>query len=400
MTPEIVFVTPWYGHFAGGAEVAARTYARELHSRGYAVEVLTTCCINPFESWWKNVLKPGVDVIDQIPVRRFTANTQGEDAYHRLNRLAIGGTRLTLQQQREMMACSIGSDSLIEYASGSVSNAVIIALPYVQGLAYALVRNLEKRVHLMPCLHDEAQSRWSTTGEMFAASKGVLYLTEAEKTVAIQAWGHKAGRRLVESPVVGLGVELDPAMQEVLKKPHGADPVLEKYQLSTPYYVYMGRKDIGKNILTLVRYFNRYLKEGGKANLVFMGGGDHQLIPDKEDFKDLGFVPEADKLKLLSLSSGLINLSANESFSIVLMEAWLCGVPVIANSECAVTSFHCRKSGGGFAVSGSDEFLRALNQLNNSRLGRKMSRQGKKYVRQNYSWNQVIDRLIRGTGLG
>ena len=400
MTADIVFVTPWYGHFAGGAEVAARTFARELHSRGYAVEVLTTCCKNPFESWWKNVLKPGVEVIDHIPVRRFAANTRGEDTYHRLNRLAIEGTRLTPQQQREMMGCSIGSDALIEYARTAFSNALIIALPYVQGLAYALVRNLEKRVHLMPCLHDEAQSRWSTTGEMLAASKGVLYLTEAEKTVAIQAWGHKVGRRLVESPVVGLGVELNLAMQEVVKNTHAADPVLKKYQLSTPYYVYMGRKDIGKNILTLVRYFNRFLQEGGKANLVFMGGGDHQLIPKEEGFKDLGYVPETDKLKLLSLSSGLINLSANESFSIVLMEAWLCGVPVIANAACAVTSFHCRKSGGGFAVSGKDEFLGALNQLNAGRLGRKMSRQGQNYVRQTYSWNRVIDRLIRGTGLG
>ena len=399
MTPDIVFATPWYGHFAGGAEVAARTYARELHLRGYAVEVLTTCCLNPFESWWKNVLKPGVDVVDDIPVRRFEVNPGGEDTYHRLNRLVIGGTRLTPQQQREMIKCSINSDALVEYACKALVDTRIIALPYVQGLAHALVCGLENRVHLMPCLHDEAQSRWSTTGEMFAASKGVLYLTEAEKSVAIRAWGHKAGRMLVESPVVGLGVELNQSMQNDLKDTNGAEPLLKKYQLSTPYYIYMGRKDAGKNILTLVRYFNQYRKAGGAADLVFIGGGDPQLIPEENGFKDLGFVPEGDKIKLLTLSSGLINLSVNESFSIAIMEAWLCDVPVVVAGECAVTASHCQKSGGGLAVSSSDEFTRALNKLGNNQIGRKMSRNGKNYVRQSYSWNQVIDRFVKGTDL-
>lgn len=399
MNPEIVFVTPWYGHFAGGAEVAARTYARELRLRGFTVEVLTTCCLNPFESWWNNVVKPGVDVIDHIPVRRFAVNSQGEDAYHRLNHLIIRGTRLTPEQQREMMGCSINSDTLIDYAHKALSDALIVALPYVQGLVYSLVCRLAKRVHLMPCLHDETQSRWSTTGDMFAASKGVLYLTEAEKSVAIQAWGNEVGRKLVESPVVGLGVELTQTMQDALNDCKGADSLLKRYQLSTPYYIYMGRKDAGKNILTLVRYFNRYLQEGGQAKLVFIGGGDPQLIPKDKGFKDLGFVPEADKIELLSLSSGLINLSMNESFSIAIMEAWLCGVPVVTATGCAVTTSHCHKSGGGFTVSSSEEFIGALNTLSNCQMGDKMSRNGRNYVQQTYSWNRVIDRFIKGTGL-
>ena len=399
MTPQIVFVTPWYGHFAGGAEVAARTYARELHARGYAVEVLTTCCLNPFESWWKNVVKPGVEVIEHIPVRRFAVNTEGEDTYHRLNHMVVKGVRLTPEQQQEMLNCSIRSDTLIDYVRHALADALIVALPYVQGLAYTLACHLPKRVHLMPCLHDEEQSRWSTTGEMLAASRGVLYLTEAEKSVAIRAWGRKVGRKLVESPVVGLGVELTRAMQDTLNDPSDRGALLKRHQLSTPYFIYMGRKDAGKNILTLVRYFKQYLQGGGQARLVFIGGGDPGLVPKEEGLIDLGFVPEAEKIKLLSLSSGLINLSLNESFSIAIMEAWLCGVPVVTAGECAVTAAHCHKSGGGFSVSSGDEFTRALNRLSDPQLARELSRNGRRYVRQTYSWNRVIDRFVKGAGL-
>ena len=196
MNPDIVFVTPWFGRFAGGAEVAARTFAHELHLRGYTAEILTTCCLNPFESWWKNVATPGVEIVDSIPIRRFAVNTKGEDTYHRLNRRVIKGERLQPAEQREMLESGINSDALVDYAGKELSQTLIIALPYIQGLSYSLTCNLKYRVHLMPCLHDEAQAHWSTTGEMFSAAKGILYLTEAEKSVAIKAWGSKVGRLL------------------------------------------------------------------------------------------------------------------------------------------------------------------------------------------------------------
>ena len=46
----------------------------------------------------------------------------------------------------------------------------------------------------------------------------------------------------------------------------------------------------------------------------------------------------------------MVNPSAYESFSLVLLEAWTLGIPVLVNASCAATMEHCRASGGGPVV--------------------------------------------------
>ena len=43
----------------------------------------------------------------------------------------------------------------------------------------------------------------------------------------------------------------------------------------------------------------------------------------------------------------MVNPSAYESFSLVLLESWSLGVPVLVNASCAATMEHCERSGGG-----------------------------------------------------
>ena len=130
--------------------------------------------------------------------------------------------------------------------------------------------------------------------------------------------------------------------------------------------------------------------------MIFLGGGDTNLVPKEEWFIDLGFISEEDKYSILSQSLGLINLSEKESFSIVIMEAWLCGVPVIDSGNCAVTTAHCRKCEGGIPISNSDEFLSALKMLEDPVKRESLATLGKRYTIYNYSWDKVLDRFVRG----
>ena len=41
------------------------------------------------------------------------------------------------------------------------------------------------------------------------------------------------------------------------------------------------------------------------------------------------------------------SLRSLESFSIVIMESWLCGTPILVNAHCPVTVEHCQNSQGG-----------------------------------------------------
>ncbi len=393
---DVVFVTPWYGHFAGGAEAAARSFAEQLARRGWNVEVLTTCCRDPYSSWWQNTLPEGIEQLNGVTIRRFPVNADGEHIFHQLNSKNITTGLTDETEQLAFVNHSINSDALIEYATQHTAGQLVIALPYTQGLVYSLVQALAGHVCVMSCLHDEPQLYWSTTGNMLASSRRVFFLTEEEKSLAIRHYGVSAGRRLVESPVVGVGCELPDGIEQLLGDEQQVDSLVEELDLPPHYFVYLGRKDVGKNVPQLVQNFRTYLAQGGRAHLLFLGGGMAELVPNDIGMRDLGYLPEDQKFAILSRSLGLINLSENESFSLAIMEAWLCNVPVVVSANCEITAAHCLKSGGGVAVTSQTEFVTMLRTLESDVLRRAMGTAGNYYTKQHYSWDSVIDRLLRG----
>lgn len=394
---SITFVTPWYGNFAGGAEVAARTLAEQLSKRGFDVQVLTTCCRSPFDNWWQNTLPASVEKINGVIVRRFPVKQEGEHLYHEVNYRIIHNMEVDEKFQRQFIENSINSQALVDYAKANTDGHLVIGLPYTQGLIYSLIQSLEGRAGIMPCFHNEPQFKWSTTAEMLAGSRNIFFLTEEEKTLAIKYYGQTIGRKLVQSPVIGVGVELPIDIDTIQKtKSFLLKDIKQLYNIPDNFFVYVGRKDIGKNVLTLIDYFKNYQSHGGDATLVFLGGGDVNLVPTNKGFLDLGFVPEEDKYLVISQALGLINLSQNESFSLVLMEAWLCEVPVIVHRNGEVTSAHCQKSHGGIAISSSEEFEAALEILSSGDKGKLFAKSGKRYVQSKYSWDYVINNFLRG----
>lgn len=393
---DVIFVTPWYGHFAGGAEAAARSFAEHLARRGWNVEVLTTCCRDPYSSWWKNDLPAGPELLNGVTVRRFPVNTEGEHIFHQLCAKSNTTGLFDEGEQKAFVTHSINSDALVEYAAEHASGKLVIALPYTQGLVYSLVTALSGQVCLMSCLHDEPQMYWSTTGALLDASRRIFFLTEEEKDLAIRHFGKAVGRRLVESPVVGVGTELPAGIEELLADEEQVDAVIEDLELPSKYFVYLGRKDVGKNVPQLVQNFRTYRAQGGQAHLLFLGGGVAELVPHDIGMRDLGYLPEDQKFAILSRALGLINLSENESFSLAIMEAWLCGVPVVVSANCEITAAHCLNSGGGVAVSSQTEFVTILRTIESPSLRHAMGVAGRRYTRKHYSWESVLDRLLRG----
>ncbi|CAK9086091.1 Glycosyltransferase 1 domain-containing protein 1 [Durusdinium trenchii] len=397
---DVIFVTPWYGHFAGGAEAAARSFAEHLARRGWNVEVLTTCCRDPYSSWWKSDLPEGSEVVNGVTVRRFPVNPEGEHIFHQLNAKNTASGLFDEAEQKAYVTHSINSDALVKYAAEHAHDKLIVALPYTQGVVYSLVTALPGQVCVMSCLHDEPQMYWSTTGTLLDSSRRIFFLTEEEKDLAIRHYGRAVGRRLVESPVVGVGTELPAGIDELLADEEQVDSIIEDLNLPSKFFVYLGRKDVGKNVPQLVQYFRTYRAQGGQAHLLFLGGGVAELVPHDVGMRDLGYLPEDQKFAILSRALGLINLSENESFSLAIMEAWLCGVPVVVSANCEITAAHCLHSGGGVAVSTPTEFVTMLRTLESDSLRHAMGAAGRRYTRKHYSWDSVLDRLLRGAARG
>src|SRR5882672_1949523 len=125
---SITFVTPWYGRFAGGAEVAARSFAEQLVRRGLPVQILTTCCRSPFESWWRDTLPPGVEDMNGVRVHRFPVNATGEGLYQEVMDRIVHGLDVDDRQQRQIVYNSINSDALVEYARTSTAGHLVIGM--------------------------------------------------------------------------------------------------------------------------------------------------------------------------------------------------------------------------------------------------------------------------------
>jgi glycosyltransferase involved in cell wall biosynthesis len=272
-----------------------------------------------------------------------------------------------------------------EYVDGDFE---IIALPYFHGLTNSVINEYPGKVSLVPCFHDEPQFYWGTTEKILRHAKLIFFNSAAEKQMTIREYGHRVGRRVVESVVTGVGVELPISVADETDIPE---------QLPERFFVYAGRKEVGKNVPLLCQWFTSYIENSRRdTKLVFIGGGDNALIPASDQFVDLGFVSEAKKQHVIRRSLGVINLSENESFSIVIMEAWLLGVPVVVSAECAVTRDHVRTCNGGLFIASGDEFDLALGYLEDHEEARKLlAAQGKQYVAREFSFDAVLARYLR-----
>jgi len=88
--------------------------------------------------------------------------------------------------------------------------------------------------------------------------------------------------------------------------------------------------------------------------------------------------------------------SPYESLSILALEAFAVGTPVLVNARSEVLVEHCRRSNAGLYYADRDEFVECLRlMMLDDRLRRAMGRNGKEYVRRNYRWDLVISKYER-----
>ena len=74
-------------------------------------------------------------------------------------------------------------------------------------------------------------------------------------------------------------------------------------------------------------------------------------------------VDEADKWDIVRDALVAVSPSALESFSLVVVEAWVDRVPVLVNGACGPTREHCERSGGGLWFTSYPEFEAVLDRL-------------------------------------
>ena len=395
--PDIYFVCPWFGIFAGGAERAARTLAIELQRRGWKIEILTTCSSDLLGDWSENGFDPGLEFHDGLSIRRFEVNTGRMDRYRNAVHEWATGRPVSETSMYDFFRCGISSQALVDYVGGIPNLIPIVAIPYFHSLTFETIEAYPGRIDLFGCFHDEPQFKWAPVSDMLRSARRILLMAEEEKDLVINTYGRSLGRNLVESPIVGMGVELPAGDLELLDSPERLNDLRKRLGIGEQFFLTVGRKDSGKGLEQLLRWYSEFASRGPRKAppLVFLGPGAKDAIPSKEHFIDLGFVSEAEKVALMEGAAATINLSTNEAFSLVLMESWLAGTPVVVSADCPVTAGHCNRSGGGLAVGDSGGFRAALSTFLDPELQRIAGACGRDYVTSQFNWDRVTDRFAR-----
>jgi glycosyltransferase involved in cell wall biosynthesis len=139
----------------------------------------------------------------------------------------------------------------------------------------------------------------------------------------------------------------EPAPAEIVAE------VRKRHGLVRPYVLTVGTLEPRKDLLTILRAFDRLEQKGIEHDLVVIGGRgwrDQKLVRALEEraavtrVRWLGYVTESDLVALYSGAALFVLASTLEGFGLPVLEAMACGTPVIASDVPAL-----REVGGDVA---------------------------------------------------
>lgn len=363
----------------GGAELHARYIAEHLANHA-EVEVLTTCARDYVS--WRNEFDPGEDRVGNLLVRRFPVR-------HPRDPLIFDRWSHRVFEHRHSVAHELAwlesegptSPQLIRHLRRNASTYdFFLFFSYRYAHAYHGCRAVGPRAVLVPTAERDPAIGLSIFGPIFRGVRGIMYNSFEERAM-IQA---VAGNSKVRHTVVGVGSEIPSNID--------ADRFRQKFDIQQPFIVYIGRLDENKGCPELFQFFRNYASRvSGSLQLVLIGRSILQ-IPSHPRIRQLGFVSDQDKFDALAAAHALVMPSKFESLSMVALEAWAMGRPVLANGSCDVLQGQCIRSKAGLYYKNYEEFAETLHALETNRpLHTALSVNGSEYFQRHYSW-PVIER--------
>jgi glycosyltransferase involved in cell wall biosynthesis len=379
-------VSPRYGaEVVGGAERLARMLAQSLHGAGWQVEVLTTRARNA--ATWRNAEPAGASVDDGVVVQRFPVRVaRRPQLFHQFSRAFFRLPPALRPEALWVAAQGPWAPELVR-AVHSAPSAPTLFLPY---LYHPTLRGLPAcpgpRL-LMPAAHDELPLRLRLSGEAVAAADALWYGTDEERDMVERVHRVAAGK---PSAVGNVGIVAPPAAQ---RDPRGFRARLGIGDAA--YLLYGGRVAAGKGMEDLLDGLRLLRQKRGDARLVLTGeAGTATTTPKTEGVLPVGRLDDATRWAALAGAAAVVVPSFHESLSLLALEAWAVGRPVLANAASPVLLGQVLRSGGGIGYRGPAELAQAAaDLLSDPDVADTLGRSGQRYVELTYRWELVHARL-------
>jgi glycosyltransferase involved in cell wall biosynthesis len=388
---KVAIVVQRYGaNINGGAELHARYIAEHL-AKHVQVEVVTTCASDYIT--WRNELPAGAETVNGIIVRRFQVTREREPVeFGRLSQEVFTRQHAVRAELEWLEAEGPSSPELVSYLKqneAAFDFFIFFSVRYYH--AYYGARAVPQKAVLVPTAERDGALGLSIFAPLFRGVRAFMYNSFEERAL-IQAI---AGHAEVPGVVVGIGSEIPAACS--------AARFRQRFNFRERFAIYVGRIDENKGCAELFDYFQRYARLMAESMHLVLIGNPIIPIPDHPRIHHLGFVSDQDKFDALAASELLIMPSYLESLSMVALEAWALGKPVIANGRCDVLKGQCIRSNGGLYYDGFAEFIETLRAIDFSpSLAAALGRNGRDYFNKHYSWPVIerkyldmLDRLSR-----
>lgn len=381
--PKTFVVVQRYGDgVAGGAEAHARELVKRLAPH-LDIEVLTTTAQD--YRTWENAFTAGIDWVDDVPVRRFPVLRPRAWDFKLYERRAFSLSHALEDERTFVDAQGPYAPDLLEHLwrNGAEADHVLfftyIYYPTVRGLPL-----VPERAVLVPTAHDEPAIRLAIYEPVFHAPRAIAFNTEEERAM-VHARFHN---QRIPNDILGVGVDVP--------DDRSAERFRERFGVEGPFVLYLGRIVESKGCRELFQHWQRARRADPERRITLVLAGQAEMaIPKRADVVHLGVVSEQQKYDALEACVALAVPEVLSSMSMVTLEAWACGRPVITDARSPVVWGMARRARAGLAYHDAAEFGEIVALLaDDARCRDELGSAGRDFVRRTYTWPRIVETYL------
>ncbi|HYE89107.1 MAG TPA: glycosyltransferase [Vicinamibacterales bacterium] len=381
---KVAIVVQRYGaDINGGAEQHARYVAEHLATH-VQVEVLTTCAHRDYVSW-KNELPEGKDVVRGVSVLRFpVATTRDPVEFAKWSDKVFTQQHSLRDELAWLEAEGPTSPALIDHIRKHEADYdffIFFSFRYYH--SFHGCRAVPSKAILVPTAERDSALGLGIYAPVFRGVRAFMYNSYEERALIQTVSNNHA----VPGVVVGIG-------SEIPERSNGGR-FRQKFEMRDRFAIYVGRIDENKGCVELFEFFEHYSASLADSMHLVLIGTPHVPIPKHPKIHHLGFLEDEDKYDAMAAAELLIMPSYLESLSMVALEAWAMGKPVLANTKCDVLQGQCLRSNAGLFYENYAEFaetMRAIDTTPSLQAG--LGRNGRIFFERNYAWPVIEKKYV------
>ena len=381
---KVGFVVQRYGpEVVGGAELHCRWIAEHVAQR-HEVTVLTTTAIDYLS--WQNVLPAGESRVNGVRVLRFPVVRERRlETFDPVANQVCFFEHSDLEERRWLEEHGPVTPALIEHLRAHEQDYdALVFFSYRYWTSYFGLQVAPHKSLLVPTAEHDRVLYLRIFREFFRRPAAIVFNTPEEKELIERVTGNQA----LPGEVVGTGI-VRPAEVPV-------DEVAPRLDLLGDYFVYVGRIEPEKGCAVMIDHFLRWQRETRATATLALFGRSTMSFSENAHVRLMGVVPDGEKLAAIARARALVMPSRHESLSMVVLEAWMMGRPVLVNGDCEVLRGQVLRANGGLYYRRYDEFAAAMDLLLGERsLADRLGAQGQEYFQANYAWERVMEKYER-----